>query len=320
MNAFGALPGGVFVFPSIFMQRLGVLYTLSAYVLWGLFPFYFHALSDIGALEILAHRIVWSLVFVALILIVLRRGAWIRDVLRRPKTLLIFTATSALIACNWGTYVYAIVTGRTLEASLGYFVNPLMSVALGAFFLRERLRRAQLAAVALAACGVIWITWKTGTAPLLGLAMAGSFAVYGLLRKIAPLGSLEGMALESSMLFPAAALYLGWLCSEGTLVFADAAPGLKGLLMLAGPITTIPLLLFASGVRMISYSTVGIIQYVSPTIVFFIGLFIFGEPFSLNMFIGFVMIWIAVAVFAVESLLFARRIRREVNRRAAEEN
>ena len=302
------------------MQRLGVLYTLSAYVLWGLFPFYFHALNDIGALEILAHRIVWSLVFVALILIVLKRGAWIRDVLRRPKTLLIFTATSALIACNWGTYVYAIVSGRTLEASLGYFVNPLMSVALGAFFLRERLRRAQLAAVALASCGVIWITWKTGAAPLLGLAMAGSFAVYGLLRKIAPLGSLEGMALESSMLFPAAALYLGWLCGSGTLVFAEASPSLRGLLMLAGPITTIPLLLFASGVRMISYSTVGIIQYVSPTIVFFIGLFIFGEPFSLDLFIGFVLIWTAVAVFAGESLLFARRIRREVNRRAAEEN
>lgn len=302
------------------MQRLGVLYTLSAYVLWGLFPFYFHALNDIGALEILAHRIVWSLVFVALILIVLKRGAWIRDVLRRPKTLLIFTATSALIACNWGTYVYAIVSGRTLEASLGYFVNPLMSVALGAFFLRERLRRAQLAAVALAACGVLWITWQTGTAPLLGLAMAGSFAVYGLLRKIAPLGSLEGMALESSMLFPAAALYLGWLCGSGTLVFAEASPSLRGLLMLAGPITTIPLLLFASGVRMISYSTVGIIQYVSPTIVFFIGLFIFGEPFSLDLFIGFVVIWTAVAVFAGESLLFARRIRREVNRRAAEEN
>ena len=302
------------------MQRLGVLYTLSAYVLWGLFPFYFHALNDIGALEILAHRIVWSLVFVALILIVLKRGAWIRDVLRRPKTLLIFTATSALIACNWGTYVYAIVSGRTLEASLGYFVNPLMSVALGAFFLRERLRRAQLAAVALAACGVLWITWQTGTAPLLGLAMAGSFAVYGLLRKIATLGSLEGMALESSMLFPAAALYLGWLCGSGTLVFAEASPSLRGLLMLAGPITTIPLLLFASGVRMISYSTVGIIQYVSPTIVFFIGLFIFGEPFSLDLFIGFVLIWTAVAVFAGESLLFARRIRREVNRRAAEEN
>ena len=302
------------------MPRLGVFYTLSAYVLWGLFPFYFHALNDIGALEILAHRIVWSLVFVALILIVLKRGAWIRDVLRRPKTLLIFTATSALIACNWGTYVYAIVTGRTLEASLGYFVNPLMSVALGAFFLRERLRRAQLAAVALAACGVLWITWQTGTAPLLGLAMAGSFAVYGLLRKIAPLGSLEGMALESSMLFPAAALYLGWLCGSGTLVFAEASPSLRGLLMLAGPITTIPLLLFASGVRMISYSTVGIIQYVSPTIVFFIGLFIFGEPFSLDLFIGFVLIWTAVAVFAGESLLFARRIRREVNRRAAEEN
>ena len=302
------------------MQRLGVLYTLSAYVLWGLSPFYFHALNDIGALEILAHRIVWSLVFVALILIVLKRGAWIRDVLRRPKTLLIFTATSALIACNWGTYVYAIVSGRTLEASLGYFVNPLMSVALGAFFLRERLRRAQLAAVALAACGVLWSTWQTGTAPLLGLAMAGSFAVYGLLRKIAPLGSLEGMALESSMLFPAAALYLGWLCGSGTLVFAEASPSLRGLLMLAGPITTIPLLLFASGVRMISYSTVGIIQYVSPTIVFFIGLFIFGEPFSLDLFIGFVLIWTAVAVFAGESLLFARRIRREVNRRAAEEN
>ena len=300
------------------MQRLGVFYTLAAYICWGLFPFYFHAINQISALEILAHRIVWSLLLVVLILAVLKRGAWIRDVIKSPKTLLIFTVTATLIGCNWGTYVYAIVSGRTIEASLGYFINPLMSVALGAFFLKERLRRAQLAAVGLAAVGVAWITWQTGTAPFLGLGLAASFAVYGLLRKIAPLGSLEGMALESTVLFPAAALYIGWLYSQGTLVFADADWSLRGMLMLAGPITTIPLLLFASGVRMISYSTVGIIQYVSPTIVFFIGLFAFGEPFSVDLFIGFVFIWTAVAIFTGESLLYARRLRERVNEKAAE--
>lgn len=154
------------------MDRIGVLFTLAAYLLWGLFPLYFHALQDVSALEILAHRIVWSLVVTAAILMALRRGEWIRGLVKEPRTLAIFTGSALLIGLNWGTYVYSIVSGQTIEASLGYFINPLMSVALGALFLGERLSKAQLGAVALAAAGVLYITISTGTAPFLGLVLA----------------------------------------------------------------------------------------------------------------------------------------------------
>lgn len=233
------------------MDRIGVLFTLAAYLLWGLFPLYFHALQDVSALEILAHRIVWSLVVTAAILMALRRGEWIRGLVKEPRTLAIFTGSALLIGLNWGTYVYSIVSGQTIEASLGYFINPLMSVALGALFLGERLSKAQLGAVALAAAGVLYITISTGTAPFLGLVLAASFALYGLIRKLAPLGSLEGMALENVILAPFALGYMFWLLERGELLFATEGWDVKTLLLLAGPITTIPLLLFASGVRRI---------------------------------------------------------------------
>lgn len=277
------------------MDRIGVLFTLAAYLLWGLFPLYFHALQDVSALEILAHRIVWSLVVTAAILMALRRGEWIRGLVKEPRTLAIFTGSALLIGLNWGTYVYSIVSGQTIEASLGYFINPLMSVALGALFLGERLSKAQLGAVALAAAGVLYITISTGTAPFLGLVLAASFALYGLIRKLAPLGSLEGMALENVILAPFALGYMFWLLERGEL-------------------------LFASGVRRIPYSTVGIIQYVSPTIVFLLGRFAFGEPFSVEMMTGFVLIWTAVVVFTVDTVRTTARLRREINRRAAEDS
>lgn len=297
------------------MDRIGVLFTLAAYLLWGLFPLYFHALQDVSALEILAHRIVWSLVVTAAILMALRRGEWIRGLVKEPRTLAIFTGSALLIGLNWGTYVYSIVSGQTIEASLGYFINPLMSVALGALFLGERLSKAQLGAVALAAAGVLYITISTGTAPFLGLVLAASFALYGLIRKLAPLGSLEGMALENVILAPFALGYMFWLLERGELLFATEGWDVKTLLLLAGPITTIPLLLFASGVRRIPYSTVGIIQYVSPTIVFLLGRFAFGEPFSVEMMTGFVLIWTAVVVFTVDTVRTTARLRREINRR-----
>ena len=290
------------------MDRIGVLFTLAAYLLWGLFPLYFHALQDVSALEILAHRIVWSLVVTAAILMALRRGEWIRGLVKEPRTLAIFTGSALLIGLNWGTYVYSIVSGQTIEASLGYFINPLMSVALGALFLGERLSKAQLGAVALAAAGVLYITISTGTAPFLGLVLA------------APLGSLEGMALENVILAPFALGYMFWLLERGELLFATEGWDVKTLLLLAGPITTIPLLLFASGVRRIPYSTVGIIQYVSPTIVFLLGRFAFGEPFSVEMMTGFVLIWTAVVVFTVDTVRTTARLRREINRRAAEDS
>lgn len=283
------------------MDRIGVLFTLAAYLLWGLFPLYFHALQDVSALEILAHRIVWSLVVTAAILMALRRGEWIRGLVKEPRTLAIFTGSALLIGLNWGTYVYSIVSGQTIEASLGYFINPLMSVAL-------------------AAAGVLYITISTGTAPFLGLVLAASFALYGLIRKLAPLGSLEGMALENVILAPFALGYMFWLLERGELLFATEGWDVKTLLLLAGPITTIPLLLFASGVRRIPYSTVGIIQYVSPTIVFLLGRFAFGEPFSVEMMTGFVLIWTAVVVFTVDTVRTTARLRREINRRAAEDS
>ena len=298
------------------MDRIGVLFTLAAYLLWGLFPLYFHALQDVSALEILAHRIVWSLVVTAAILMALRRGEWIRGLVKEPRTLAIFTGSALLIGLNWGTYVYSIVSGQTIEASLGYFINPLVSIALGSLFLRERLRRPQQAAVVLAGVGVLWITWTTGVAPWLGLMLAVTFGLYGLIRKIAPLGSLEGMVLESLLLTPAAAAWLWFLWSDHELAFISADLTTQILLVAAGPVTAVPLLFFASGVRRIPYSTSAVIQYVSPTMVFLIGVFAFGEPFSKGMLVGFLIIWAAVALFLGEMLLFARRCRNEAREAA----
>ena len=269
----------------------GIFCTFAAYILWGLFPFYFHALADIGALEILAHRVVWSLLFIVLVILVMRRTAWLKDALTSPRILLIFTASALLVGANWGTYVYAIVTDRTIEASLGYFINPLVSILLSAVFLREKLRPAQKIAVGLAAVGVLWISWVKGVPPFLGLALAFTFGVYGRIRKIAPLGSIEGLTLESLILTPIALLWLGYLGSTGEL---------------------------ASGVRSIPYSTSAIIQYVSPSMLFLIGVFAFNEPFTLEMLIGFLFIWTAVALFLGETVLMQRRLRLAARKKADE--
>lgn len=265
----------------------GILATFAAYFLWGLFPFYFHALQGIGALEILAHRIIWSLVFITIVVVAMRRTAWLKGALMTPKVLGVFCLSALIIGANWGIYVYAIVSGRTIEASLGYFINPLVSIALGSLFLRERLRRPQQAAVVLAGVGVLWITWTTGVAPWLGLMLAVTFGLYGLIRKIAPLGSLEGMVLESLLLTPAAAAWLWFLWSDHELAFISADLTTQILLVAAGPVTAVPLLFFA-----------------------------FGEPFSKGMLVGFLIIWAAVALFLGEMLLFARRCRNEAREAA----
>lgn len=248
----------------------------------------------------------------------MRRTAWLKAALTSPRILLIFTASALLVGANWGTYVYAIVTDRTIEASLGYFINPLVSILLSAVFLREKLRPAQKIAVGLAAVGVLWISWVKGVPPFLGLALAFTFGVYGLIRKIAPLGSIEGLTLESLILTPIALLWLGHLGSTGELAFAEASGTTQLLLIAAGPITAIPLLLFASGVRSIPYSTSAIIQYVSPSMVFLIGVFAFNEPFTLEMLIGFLFIWTAVALFLGETVLMQRRQRLAARKKADE--
>jgi len=285
----------------------GVAYALGAYLIWGLLPIYLHLLRGIATPEILAHRIVWSLLTMVLLLVGLRRLGWIRAALAQPRTLGRFALTAALISVNWVLYIWSIKTGHTVDASLGYFINPLVNVLLGALVFKERLRTGQLLALAVAALGVLWLTWLAGAPPWIGLALAASFSLYGLLRKTAALGALEGFTVETAVLAPLALGYLAWLGAHDTLGFASASPTMRVLLVLAGPATTIPLLLFAAGVRRISFSLMGVLQYLAPTLQWLTGIFLFHEAFEPNKAVGFAMIWLALVLFGGESAWFGWR-------------
>lgn len=222
------------------------------------------------------------------------------------RTVAVFLVSSALITANWSTYTYAIVTNQTLEASLGYFMNPLVSVLLGTVFLKEKLNKAQTLAILFACAGVMWVTFKQGEFPALGLTLALSFGFYGLVRKMAPLGSLEGLTLETAFAFPVALLATFYFAGQGDLTFVNGTCWDKFWLIMAGPITTIPLILFAYGLKQVPYSTVGFIQYLSPTMVFFIGLFFFGEELQVDRLIGFILIWAGVLIFVGENFFRSR--------------
>ena len=287
-------------------MRTGMLYATAAYILWGLFPIYFKALQGVPAIEILLHRIIWAMLFLMLVLAWRKQWKWIGKVLRQPRVLAGFAASALLLSCNWLTYIWAVGNGRVVEASLGYFITPLVNVLLGFLLLRERLRPVQWAAIALAASGVAWLTWQAGNPPWIALALAATFGSYGLLRKTAALGALEGLSLETLLLFPLALGYLGWLTLEGQNTFIAASASTRWLLLAAGPITAVPLLLFAAGARRIPLSTLGLLQYSSPTLQLMLGLWLFHEPFSGARLIGFVVIWVALAIYSVESLWHSR--------------
>jgi len=284
----------------------GVLYALAAYVLWGAFPVYFKAVRAVPSLEVLAHRMLWSLVFVLALLALLRRWTWLPPLLRAPRRLATFALSALLVSVNWLIYIWAVNAGHVIDASLGYFINPLVSVLIGALFLHERLRPTQWAAVALAALGVAWLTWQAGQPPWIGLALAFSFAAYGLMRKTASLGAVEGLAVETALLAPLAFIYLGWLAAQGRNAFVNAGTDgpltLVLLLALAGPVTAVPLLLFAAGARRIQFATLGVLQYVAPTLQLLLGVFLYGEPFDADTQIGYAAIWIALAVFSIDGL------------------
>lgn len=280
----------------------GVAYALGAYMLWGLFPLYFKALIRVPPLQILAHRMVWSLVLLLLVLLANRRFAWLRALRERPRVIARFAASAFLLAYNWGMYIWAINNGHVVDASLGYYVNPLMSVVVGALVLAERLRPAQWLAVAVAAAGVTWLTVQIGHLPWISLTLALSFALYGLLRKTAPLGSLEGLALETAVLFPVALAFLGWEGSRGADAFMHGGWGLRLMLMAAGPVTAIPLLLFASAARRIPLSLLGILQYSMPTVVLALGIWLYHEPFHRDRALGFGLVWAGVAVYLSDAL------------------
>lgn len=295
-------------------MQTGILQAAGAYAIWGLFPLYFKSLQALAPLELLLHRMLWSLAFVALVLAWRRHWRWMAEVARKPKVLAGFAASALLLSTNWFIYIWAVNNDRVVDASLGYFINPLFNVLLGWLLLRERLRRVQWTAVALAAAGVLWLTWQVGQLPWVALSLATTFGLYGLLRKTAALGPLEGLTLETVLLFPVAAAWLALLTLQGQTAFGDAPLSIQLLVAAAGPITAIPLLLFASGARRIPLSLLGLLQYIGPSLQLLIGVWVYDEPFSAARLVGFGLIWGALAVYSAESLWQSRAARRTVAR------
>ena len=283
-------------------MKRGVWYAVGAYTLWGVFPIYIKWLQSVPAVEILAHRMVWSLVFVTVLLTIQHHWAWVRLVIARPAMLGRFVVTASVVTMNWGVYIWAINSNRVVDASLGYFINPLVNVLLGALLLGEHMRPAQWAAVAVAASGVLWLTVQAGTLPWIGLTLAVSFGTYGLLRKTATLGALEGLTLETALLFPLAFGYLVWLALHQQNTFVEASASMRWLLVAAGPVTAVPLLLFAAGARRIPFTLLGLLQYIGPSLQLLLGVWLYQEPFARAKAAGYALIWAALALYTAESL------------------
>lgn len=294
--------------------RPGVVYGLGAYTLWGLFPLYLRLVHDVAPLEFLMHRMVWSALLLLAILAARRQWGWLRTALRSPRILLSFAASACFLSANWFVYVWAAHIDRVVDASLGYFINPLVTVALGAVFLGERLRRVQGVAVALCSLGVIWLVVQVGQVPWIGLALAASFGIYGLLRKTAALGALEGLALETLLLFPFAVAVLLWMAGQGRSHFVSGGGGTRLFMLLAGPATTVPLLLFGASARRLPLWLLGLLQYVGPTLQLLSGVVVLGEPFGGTKMIGYAIIWLAFALASADALRAARPRRAPVVR------
>lgn len=286
----------------------GVLFGVIAYLMWGFFPAYFKALHDVPATQIISHRIVWSALFLALVLTLRKEWGRMTPVIRSWRVLLIFTVSGLLLGANWLIYVWGINAGFVVETSLGYFINPLLSVLLGVVFLRERLRPLQWAPIGMAALGVAYITISYHALPWIALGLAATFGLYGLIKKLAPLDSLYSLTAETVILFIPALIYLGMMERGGQGAFGHI--GLIGSLLLAfaGVVTAIPLLLFGSAARQIPLSILGILQYIAPTCQFLLGVLAYGEEFSTGRVIGFSIIWLALMMFTMEGLWQRRKL------------
>ncbi len=287
----------------------GILHTATAYTLWGLLPVYWKAIQKVPAAEILCHRMVWSLAFILILLGLRNHWNWLKKGVKNRRTLVTFLGTACLLAVNWLTYIWAVNSGYIVETSLGYFINPLISVLLGVVFLRERLRPWQWIAISVAACGVLYLTVGCGTFPWIGLILAFTFGFYGLLRKTASLNALEGLSLEMAILFLPALTYLLFIESTGTAAFGHVGLKTSILLAFAGVITAFPLLLFASGARKITLIHVGLLQYISPTFQFMLGVFVYHEPFTATRWAGFSIIWAALFIYTLEGIVKRKRVR-----------
>ena len=289
------------------MQRTGFLYGVLAFVTWGLFPLYFQFIAHVPPLEVVLHRSTWGLLFVLGVLAVQGRWAWLGQTLRQPRRLALFTLSALLLTVNWLVYVMAVQSGHVVEAALGYFINPLVNVLLGVLVLRERMRQLQWAAVALAACGVLWLGWLLGRPPWIALLLAGSFGFYGLIRKTAVLGALEGLALENLLLAPIVLPALLWWTLQRDGVLSHGLTPQLGWLLLAGPLTALPLLWFAGAARRLPLASLGMIQYLSPTLQLMLGVWVLHEAFDSRRLFGFVLIWSALALVSADALGFRPR-------------
>lgn len=279
--------------------RLGVWYAIGCYGLWGLFPLYWYAFTDaaIGADQILAQRVLWSMVFAAVLLLITRRVGVLLDAMRNPRLLMTFTVTALLIGLNWLQYIWAIVNGHVLEASLGYFISPLASVMMGQIFFGERLNRLQWMAVGLAIAGIVWLAIPAGRVPWVALTIALTFSFYSAVRKRTTLDALSAMSLETLLILPFAIGYLLWCQHQGTLVFGQLTTLQQVLIMCSGIITIVPLLFFTGAVKRIPLSLLGMMQYFSPTLQLALGLLVFGEAFNVQQFVGYSWVWAGVACF-----------------------
>ncbi len=285
----------------------GIWNGIAAYTLWGLFPLYWKLLHQVPALQVIGHRIGWSFILLVVVILLTKQWKDFRSVALVPRTLGIYSVAAILLTVNWLVYVWGVNAGFIVETSLGYFINPLFSVLLGVIFLHERLRPVQWVPVALAAAGVTYLTVVYGRLPGIALTLAFSFGFYGFVKKLTPLGSLYGLTLETGIAFPFALIYLAFVQWDGTGAFLHEGTLVTILLIGAGAVTTIPLLMFASAARQIPLTVVGLLQYITPTMQFLLGVFVYKEPFSHTQLIGFGIVWVALIIFWIENFL-ARRV------------
>lgn len=287
-------------------MKKGIWYGIAAYAMWGFFPIYWKLLHEVPALQLLGHRISWSFLLLSAFIFITKQWDEFRSVAFARKTLGIYAIAGVLLSLNWLIYVWGVNAGFIVETSLGYFINPLLSVLFGVIFLREKLRPMQWLPVVIAAIGVTYLTITYGRPPWIALSLAVTFGLYGLVKKLSPLGSVFGLTLETGIVFPVALIYLIVMQAGGAGEFLHDGLTVDLLLIGAGVVTTIPLLMFASAAREIPLNMIGVLQYFAPTIQFLIGVFIYKEPFDTTRFIGFGIVWVALIIFWVENIIAHR--------------
>ncbi|MCT4355916.1 EamA family transporter RarD [Streptomyces sp. Je 1-79] len=292
--------------------RAGLLYGIGAYGMWGLVPLFWPLLKPAGAVEILAHRMVWSLAFVVVALLAVRRWGWIRELVRSPRKLGLITLAATVITVNWGVYIWSVNAGHVVEASLGYFINPLVTIALGVLLLKERLRAAQWVAVGVAATAVLVLSVGYGQPPWISLILAFSFGVYGLVKKKVNIGGLESLAAETAIQFLPALGYLLWLGSQSTATFGSEGAGHAGLLAATGVVTAVPLICFGAAAIRVPLSTLGLLQYLAPMFQFLLGVAYFHEAMPPERWAGFSLVWLALTILTWDALRTARRSRAQL--------